>query len=182
VFNPLMGSTSLLREACDKEAGDALKACLIRFMKGVRPEAVAFTQALDEPGFLREFIPGSKLDLGRVHFPWRANFNDTVYFLNGEPPLLDAYGAETLAKLKLSGDGILFPDGYALPERAKTFTGIRYVSDVSVRKCRACAEISVAKVAWDFADNDKYLGAKILSIEPSDAPAGPQPVSSRPAH
>jgi hypothetical protein len=169
VFNPLMGAMGNLRDSCDKAQGiPEIKTCLVKYMNDGKldPAAIAFSEKLEEPGFLREFIPKGAVDLGRVEFPWRANFNQTVYFLNGKPPLFDAYGAETLIKFRGPDDSLLFPDGFQLPERIPTFTGIRYAADVSIRKCRACEELGVAKVAWDFTDKGKFVSAKILSTEP----------------
>ena len=179
VWAPLMDVDAQLHVACKNASGKGLGKCLRDYMKQTEasPEAIAFSETLDQPGYLREFIPKEKIDLGRIDFPFRANTNQTIYFLNGDPPRIDEADDKVLKKVDLSREPLyrenrrawksafLVFDGFTLPERVPTNDGFRFTASVPLRTCHACEDLAVASIAYDFTNAGKFRGAKLLSLE-----------------
>ncbi|HEY7114526.1 MAG TPA: hypothetical protein VIA45_16470 [Thermoanaerobaculia bacterium] len=183
VWSPPTDFLRTMHAACDAHP-ERMSACFLEHMRaaGASAEAVAFAERAGGLQYLRSFREFGRVDAAWAVSPLRANANDIVYFVNGEPPLLDvddpkymdpailarhpAYAAMRRAHPSLTP----FPgDRYhhsAVQRIAAVGGGQRFVVGEDLRDgCHACAILGKARVAFDFDAGGKFRGVQVLSVQ-----------------
>ncbi|HTO77752.1 MAG TPA: hypothetical protein VMQ61_16900 [Thermoanaerobaculia bacterium] len=188
VWNPPSGFLAAMHAACDARP-ERLSECFPERMRaaGASPEAVAFTERAGGLQYLRAFREAGRVDVAWAVNPFRANTNDLVDLVNGDPPILDVddpkyfepamlerhpgYAAMRRAHPKLAP----FPgDRYhrhAVQRMAQVGGGQRFVVGEDLRDgCHACAILGEARVAFDFDAAGKFRGIQVLMVRAMPAP------------
>jgi hypothetical protein len=188
VWNPPAGFLAAMHAACDARP-ERLSECFPARMRaaGASPEAVAFTERAGGLQYLRAFRATGRVDVAWAGNPFRANTNDVVYLVNGDPPILDVddpkylepamlerhpgYAAMRRAHPKLTpfpGDRY---DLHAVERSVQAGGGQRFVVGEDLRDgCHACAILGKARVAFDFEAAGKFRGVQVLTVQPTPAP------------
>jgi hypothetical protein len=188
VWNPPADFLQTMHTACDRNPA-RLAACFQERMRagGASPEALAFTERAGGLEYLRAFGEAGRVDIAWAVDPFRANTNDLVYLVNGDPPMVDVddpkylgppvlqrhpgYAALLRAHPKLAP----FPGDRshrsAVQRMAQIGGGQRFVVDEDLRDgCHACAVLGKARVAFDFDAAGKFRGTQAVLIQAMPAP------------
>ena len=173
-----------LSAQCKGQAVPDVRQCLLSFMEssGAKPQAVAFAQGLEGVGFLRSLEPHDPVAVAFVTYPFRANANEGVLLVNGEPPLVDVSDPARLKPLlqdpRLRGVRVRQPDAgiwASDPGRPRVkklrAKGVRFEFAFPVRVCHACADLAHARVGYDFDGSGRFLGAKLIGVNEAIAGA-----------
>ena len=160
--------------------------CVTAIMQqaGASSDAVAFTRLLGGEGFMDSFRQLGDLGLVTALYPFRANDNDSVYIVNGSPPLINP--DQSAAKIDIRND----PSYPSLVQRYPQLMLWSHVSFQDVRPleggqqfvfsmallngCHACEVAGAASVALEFDGTGRYVGTKLLGLTPSDQAASPR--------
>jgi hypothetical protein len=183
VFAGDQGFVDAVKAACQEFQSDKLQDCFAAGMKKAKATlaAVQFSKQLGEPGFVREFRAAGPVDIAYVWYPYRANEQQSILIVNGEPATVDVdnhklIGAEILkgnarfvALARAHKEVSLWPgDRYSteLPDvEMGVNAGARVVVNYRLREqCHACAVLGDAWVVFSFDPKGKFLGAKLLAI------------------
>jgi hypothetical protein len=187
VWNPPAGFLAAMHAACDARP-ERLSECFLERMRaaGASSEAVAFTERAGGLQYMRAFREAGRVDVAWAVNPFRANTNDLVDLVNGDPPILDVddpkhlepavlerypgYAAMRRAHPKLTS----FPgdrhDRHAVQRVAQVGGGQRFVVGEDLRDgCHACAILGKARVAFDFDAGGKFRGVQVLMVEATPA-------------
>ncbi len=168
---------------CGSLSFPQLGECLVGVMEqeGASPEAVRFTGTMGNEAWLRSFRETGKVDIAYVTYPFRANENQGILLVNGDPPRIDVDGAGIPAEEELKND----PVYQGLVERypaVSIWPGDRFGTETPVSEslagggsrfhvgyvlrngCRACEEIGSALFAFDFDAAGKFLGNRLMMV------------------
>jgi hypothetical protein len=188
VWNPPEGFLAAVHAACDRNP-PRLVECFRGRMRaaGASPEALAFTERAGGLTYLRAFRDGGRVDVAWAVDPFRANTNDIIYLVNGDPAMIDvddpkyltpsalehhpAYAAMRRAHPKV----MPFPGDRhsrsAVARVAKVGGGPRFVVGEELRDgCHACAVLGTARVAFDFDSAGRFRGAQAILVQAMPAP------------
>ena len=151
---------------------------------GAPPDAVRFTRELHKNnaqiGIMGEFKGFGPLGLAWVVYPLRANDNDGVLLLNGDPKFLDPDDMQKLDKAALQHDP-LFLEWKKTAPKLGVWPGYRAGGAAQIRMarvwpgskpgdqsflfsyplidgCRACAGSGFVNYWWDFDAQGKFQG------------------------
>jgi hypothetical protein len=179
--------------ACDKAAPPtAVGECFLGEMAkaGAPTDAVAFTRGLyranGQVGMMGEFKSFGALGLAWVVYPLRANDNDGLLLLNGDPQFLDPDDLQRLDKTALQHDP-LYTQWKKTAPKLDVFGGDRSGGAAQVQftrvwpgekpgsqrflfsyplidGCRACARSGFANYWWNFDAQGKFEGTQLLSV------------------
>jgi hypothetical protein len=157
---------------------------------GAPTDAVAFTRALyranGQLGMMGEFKVFGAVGLAWVVYPLRANDNDGLLVLNGDPQFLDPDDLQKLDRSALQHDPLFLQWKKAAP-KLDVFAGDRSGGAAQVQfarawpgdkpgserflfsyplidGCRACARSGFANYWWDFDAQGKFVGTQLLSV------------------
>lgn len=179
--------------ACDNAPQPpAFAECFINQMAraGASQDAVAFTRKLyqttGQVGIVGEFKTFDLLGLAWVVYPLRANDNDGVLVLNGDPSIIDVDDLQKLDKTALEKDPLFLEwkksapkldvwpgdrsGGAAQIQFARTWPGAKpggqrfLFSYPLIDGCHACTRVGFANYWWDFDAKGKFLGTQLLSV------------------
>jgi hypothetical protein len=179
--------------ACDKSAPPtSVPECFIGEMAkaGAPQDAVKFTRALygstGQVGMMGEFKSFGAIGLAWVVYPLRANENDGLLLLNGDPQFLDPDDVQKLDKTALPSDPLFLQWKKTAPkldvwpgDRAGGAAQIQFArvrpgekpgsqrflfSYPLIDGCHACARSGFANYWWDFDAQGKFLGTQLLSV------------------
>jgi predicted secreted protein len=172
-----------VQEKCGALSIPELGECFSRVMKesGASTEAVAFARRMENEAWMRAFRDTGRVDIAYVTYPFRANENQGLMLVNGDPDLIDVDNFVLPMKGELEKDpvyaGLLkrFPDISFWPgDRYSTELPVAlllsgggqriYVGYVLRNGCHACEEIGSAVFAFDFAANGKFTGNKLMLV------------------
>jgi len=172
-----------VQEKCGSLSVPELGECFSRVMKesGASTEAVAFARRMENEAWMRAFRDTGRVDIAYVTYPFRANENQGLLLVNGDPDLIDVDNFVLPMKGELEKDpvyaGLLkrFPDISFWPgDRYSTELPVAlllsgggqriYVGYVLRNGCHACEEIGSAVFAFDFAANGKFTGNKLMLV------------------
>lgn len=158
--------------SCDTAAS----SCVIKKMKelGASLEALKFSAAIENEGYLAKFQEKGKVDLGTVIYPFRANTNTAYVLLNGQPSIIDTEIAK-VAGLEEDADFKQLKKKYKNLEfwgtnaqfikLNKTKTGANYIFNYLLKDgCRACAAPASAQVVFRFNQQGKFISTQFLKI------------------
>ncbi len=179
---------------CASLSGIQFGNCFANGMQqsGASPQAIAFTRKINNDGFMRDFRQEGKVSVAYVYFPFRANENQGAYLVNGTPALIDIDNQQLLAKTALLKN----PTYQNLSRKYPNITmftgdrggtnfltvekqaggGQRFIVPYSLRnQCHACTLVGTINYAFDFNNNGKFLGTRLVSVIPaaSYAAGGP---------
>ena len=163
---------------------EAYWACLAA--AGVPPGGVLFAQRLNAdprigtPGLPLELTELGPVDLAEVTFPFLANTNDQVLFVNGADFVLQPLAMEPDRPDDPVSAALARAYPQAFPALRVTVTGHRrdggqqrfVVTDVLTDGCRACAVVGAAVFAVTF-DNGVQTGVEALGWVPETLAAQP---------
>ena len=159
-------------------------ACLGRLMRQTKasPTALEINRRLDGDGFMSAFRPMGRVDMATMTFPLRANTNEALFFVNGNPPLVSTELSETAVdittdpayarmrqaypELTLWPTSATFRRLDALPDGGQGFV----LAYPVLNGCHACALAGYALISFDFSPSGICRGPRFLRLE-SAAPA-----------
>jgi hypothetical protein len=178
--------------ACDNAQPTGVPECFIDEMAkaGAPADAVKFTRALyrstGQVAMMGEFKSFGAIGLAWVVYPLRANENDGLLFLNGDPQFLDPDDVQKIDKTALQSDPLFLQWKKTAPkldvwagDRAGGAAQIRFArvrpgekpgsqrflfSYPLIDGCYACARSGFANYWWDFDAQGKFLGTQLLSV------------------
>lgn len=185
VWRPGAGFLTELHQACDSQP--VFIECVTREIgKAAPPEAAAFSRAIDNDGWLNDFLDAGRVDVAYVLYPFRANENYGWLLVNGSPAMVDVDDLSRLSRAELKADrgwsqilakypnAILFPN-----DRSTTTDPVALVfADgsqefvVSYRitdRCRACSLVGFAFFGYGFNSKGKFDGARLIEVVPVQA-------------
>ena len=188
VWSPPANFLASVHAACEGNPA-RMPQCFPERMRaaGASPEAVAFTERAGGLAYLRAFRDAGRVDEAWAVNPFRANTNDIVYLVNGDPALLDvddpkymdpavlAHHPACAAMLRAHPKLTPFPgDRYhhsAVQRMAAVGGGQRFVVGEDLRDgCHACAILGKARVAFDFDAAGTFRGVQVLMVQGMPAP------------
>jgi predicted secreted protein len=183
VWNAAPSFPGRVQEKCGSLSIPKLGECFSRVMKesGASSEAVAFARRMENDAWLRAFRDTGQVDIAYVTYPFRANENQGVLLVNGNPDLIDVDDFVLPMKEELAKDSVYagllkrFPEISFWPgDRYSTELPVAlllsgggqrmYVGYVLRNGCHACEEIGSAVFAFDFAKNGKLMGQKLMMV------------------
>jgi len=184
-----------LRMTIQKKCGEATQPpsfaeCFINQMQagGASPQAVAFTRELykvsgGDVGILYGFHKVGPVDIAWVNYPLRANTNDGLLFVNGQPPILNVEDLKLLDQAAMQQDpqfqntkaqfpnAAVWPgdrDGTTWPNsQPGTNGGVQFtVGYPLINGCHACERVGFAMFNWNFDARGKFLGTTFVGMTP----------------
>jgi hypothetical protein len=188
VWNPPAGFLAAMHAACDARP-ERMSECFLETLRaaGASPEAVAFVERAGGRTYLRDFLDAGRVDVAWAVNPFRANTNDLVDLVNGDPPILDVDDPKYLEPAMLERH-----PGYAAMRRmhpkltpfpgdrhgrdavermAPAGDGQRFVVGEDLRDgCHACAILGKARVAFDFDAAGKFRSVRVVTVQATPAP------------
>jgi hypothetical protein len=179
------------RAACDG-SGRGLGACFLAQMQkaGASPAAVAFARGTGSQGYMTRFRAAGLVDVAYVEYPFRANQNQLVFLVNGEPPLVDVDEISRLRQAGLDANPAymelkraypkvaLFPGDRSNVRLPRSLghgagRGQRFVVVYELRDgCHACAIVGEARIGFAFDAHGRFVGTEVEQVRPR-AGSGP---------
>ena len=193
VWHPASGFVTAVHAACDKGPQPVVSAeCFINQMEkaGAPQDALKFTRELQRSngqiGIMGEYKDFAPIGLAWVVYPLRANDNDGLLVLNGDPEFLDPDDMQKLDKAPLQHDPLVLEwrktapkldvwpgnraGGEAQIQFARVWAGAQpgeqrfLFSYPLIDGCRACARSGFVNYWWNFDANGKFRGTQFLSV------------------
>ena len=193
IWQPAADFLTAAHTACDKAPPPAVFAeCFISQMAkaGAPQDAVKFTRELytrnGQVGIMGAFKVLGPVDLAWVVYPLRANDNNGLLLLNGDPKFLDPDDTQKLDKAALQHDPLFLQWKKTLPQldvwpgdRSAGAAQIRFArvwpganpggqrflfSYPLIDGCRACTRSGFANYWWEFDAKGKFQGARLFSV------------------
>jgi len=201
VWQPSQDFLNKAHTVCDKAANPAsFTECFINQMSasGAPPDAVSFTRMLYQQngglvGIMTAFKSYGPVDAAQVFYPLRANDNYALLLVNGDPKILDVDDLQKLDRTALEQNSLfqavkqkypqtdLWPgdrSGNAPWPRVQPLAGGGtefIVSYPLINGCHACAHVGLARFAWDFDANGKFLRTTYIPTPPPPKLTRPHP-------
>lgn len=191
IWRPAADFRAKVLTACE-HAGSGFGKCFAEQMRaaGASPDALLFTQAVNDNGYLQEFRAAGRVGVALVFYPFRANENDGLLLVNGEPPVIDVDEIQKLptdqmssdttyqAVLKTHGNASLWPGDRASAEDMLVLSfpdgSQQFVAGYRVQQgCHACAVLGQAFYSFNFDATGKYTGAKFSGFTTAFHPNSP---------
>jgi len=158
--------------------------CLIGTLQREHAGAAAdFARRINGDGYMRAFRKVGPVDIAYVSYPFRANENNGILLVNGDPAIIDVDGFKALPKRDLQSDPAYKSLIAKFPE-ATLFMGERFNTDVPAVEtlsgggtsfivpfrlniiCRACERLAIVRFGFDFDAQGKLLKIKYIGLEP----------------
>src|SRR5262245_58225241 len=102
VWNPGQSGIEMIHQQCDK-ASD-FNACFLDALKksGASSSAIDFVNTTGcQMAYLRDFRKVGPVDVAYISFPFRANENNGIYLVNGDPSPIDVDNQQALPQGEL---------------------------------------------------------------------------------
>jgi predicted secreted protein len=183
IWKPGPEFLKILHARCDALAFPQLGKCFASLMKesGASPEALAFTGCMGNEAWLRAFRKKGRVDVAYLTYPFRANENQGVLLVNGDPSLIDVDNLALSTQAELKQDltyGALakrYPDISLWPgDRYGTETPVAetlekghlriYVDYLLRNGCHACEKVGSVVFAFDFNSGGNFLGNRLMMV------------------
>ncbi len=168
---------------CDEGAPGGIDKCFLNVMEilGASPAAIRFSASLDSAAYLYAFQKAGPVDVGWVHYPFRANERYGCVLLNGSPARLNVDDPAFMPLKALGRDvryqGLkeAFPDvsvwpgdrsgpGHVAVEDLDD-GGRRFVVGYKLRNgCHACELVGAADFAFDFDEQGIFLESRPFAV------------------
>ena len=185
VWKPPADFRAKVNDACGS-AGEKFGACFVDQMRssGAPEGALAFTRRTDGQGYATAFLDTGKVDVAYAEYPFRANENELVFLVNGEPPLIDVDDLSRIDMKNLGANPVyvgllktfpslaLFPGdrrpGGREPRALKLRSGgQRFVVVYELHDgCHACKTVGYARIGLDFDVQGKFVGTDVVQVRP----------------
>jgi hypothetical protein len=182
--------TTILKKCGDATQSASFADCFINQMAqgGAPAAAVAFTRELykasgGDVGILNRLHPVGPVDIGWVNYPLRANTNNGLLFLNGQPRILNVEDLKLLDQADMQQDpqfqntkaqfpnaavwpgdrdGTTWPNSQSGPNGGVQFT----VGYPLINGCHSCERVGFAMFNWNFGPHGKFLGTSWIGMTP----------------
>ena len=188
VWKPGPEVIARLRAECSADPAKTGE-CFLRFMQtaGASNEAMAFAKSLADKGYgyLRALRDTGRVDIAYVEYVFRANEMQGVFFVNGDPPMIDVddgqylspqvqqKNADFAAFLRHHRQATVWPADRGntdTPVAVPTTEGQQFNVEYLLRNgCHACAQIGTEVVAFLFDDSGRLRGTKVLRVRAVDS-------------
>jgi predicted secreted protein len=202
VWRPAQGVLDAVRNQCGAGNSAKLESCFLAAMKnqGASNASMAFAQSMSNSGqiYLNFFRKTGNVSIGYITYVFRANENNGVVLLNGDPSPIDVDDPKYLTADMLKQNPVYqqlamqhpnisnWPGdrtNHLYPLMRDTDSGgqqalVRYLLKDG---CHACANIGSARVAFNFDANGKLSGTKLMNVIPGSPPVTENPVEQGPA-
>jgi len=183
VWNPKPAFLAKVHRRCGGLQPPDLGRCLVKVMKqsGASREAVTFTGNMENEAWLRAFRETGMVDIAYLTWPFRANENQGVMLVNGEPSRIDVDEPDPSADSSLKKDPAYEGLETRYPE-ISLWPGDRYGTDLPVAErlagggirfhvvyllrngCHACEEVGSAVFAFEFDAGGRFRGKKLMMV------------------
>ncbi len=175
VWHPPPRFRQTVLAAC-QETGAGFGDCFSAQMKkaGATSQALDFTRLIHTNGYLEALRPVGRVSVAAVAYPFRANENNGLYLLNGQPSALDVDDLDLLPQEEIKNlhpDGTLWPGDRTTPAGALAIAlpdgSQRFVIDYRVQKgCHAWAVLGQAFFSFAFDPSGKFDGVSYSGFTP----------------
>jgi hypothetical protein len=176
--------------ACDKSSGGKFADCFMDQMSknGAGADAVSFTHELykqdhGDVGIMTGFQAVGPIDIAWITYPLRANTNNGLLLVNGQPRIIDMEDLKLLDQkaMQQSSDfqnlKAQFPkvdlwpgdrDGKTWPNsQPGPNGGLQFVASYPMLNgCHACARAGFAMFNWNFDAQGKFTGTTFIGMLP----------------
>jgi predicted secreted protein len=182
VWHPSASFRQSVLSACENRGANFDK-CFAGQMKaaGASPEALAFTHALHDGGYMQAFRQVGQIAVASVMYPFRANENSALLIVNGEPAVVDVDALNTLpadqmkadpgyqAMLKEHSNATLWPGDRTSADNLLALAFAdgsgEIVADYRVQAgCHACAVLGQAFFGFSFDPNANLTATKFTGF------------------
>lgn len=182
--------TTILKKCGDATQPPPFAECFIKQMQqgGAPAAAVAFTRELykangGDVGIMYGFHKVGPVDIAWINYPLRANTNDGLLFVNGQPRILNVEDLKLLDERNMEQDpqyqntkaqfpkaslwpgdrnGAVWPNSQPGPSGGVQFT----VGYPLINGCHACERVGSALFNWNFDSKGKFLGTTFIGMTP----------------
>jgi hypothetical protein len=182
--------TTILKKCGDATQPPSFAECFMTQMQqgGAPPAAVAFTRDLykangGDVGIMYGFHKVGPVDIAWINYPLRANTNDGLLFVNGQPRILNVEDLKLLDQAAMQQDpqfqntkaqfpnasvwpgdrnGKVWPNSQTGPNGGPQFT----VGYPLINGCHACERVGDAMFNWNFDSRGKFLGTTFIGMTP----------------
>jgi len=182
--------TAVLKKCGDATQPPSFAECFITQMQqgGAPPEAVAFAREVykasdGDVGIMYGFHKVGPVDIAWINYPLRANTNDGLLFVNGQPRILNVEDLKLLDQTTMQQDpqfqntkaqfpnttvwpgdrdGTTWPNSQPGPNGGVQFT----VGYPLINGCHACERVGFAMFNWNFGPQGKFLGTTYIGMTP----------------
>jgi predicted secreted protein len=183
-WNPPEGFREKVFTAC-ADADGHFGLCFAEQMRkaGASPQVLRFTKLIDNDGYVASFRSVDKLAIALVNYPFRANENNGLLVLNGNPQPVNIDDFQNLpqndlkldasyaALLKKSPDASLWPGDrsstddllvVSFPDGSQEFVASYRVQ----AGCHACAVLGQADFGFVFDSGGKFQKSALAGFAP----------------
>jgi hypothetical protein len=190
VWQPPQDVFAKATRVCQVGAGPmSFSACYMNQLaaQGEPPAAAEFTRWLFDHfdanvGIMTAFKSYGPVDAAQALFPLRANDNDSLLFLNGDPAVIDVDDLQKLDRTAMENAPVWqqlkqkYPNADLWPGdrsgsdpwpqwQASPDGGSRFVVQYPIiNGCHACARVGQAQFAWEFDRNGKFVRVTYLGL------------------
>lgn len=175
VWNPPENAWQTIQNSCRKPNPELVTKCMTEIMQrgGASSEALAFTKLVGD-GYMTDFHQTGSLSVATAFHPLRANDNDSLYIINGSPPLIDPNRVS--ARLDITKDPLYksliskYPRvtlwGHEEFQRFESNGAEQKLifTFVLLNGCHACEVAGHAWIAFEFDTSGRLLGTKLLNL------------------
>ena len=158
-------------------------ACFVDRMRaaGASAAAVEFAKRTDNQGYMTAFRDTGRVDVANVEYPFRANENQLVFLVNGDPAMIDVDDVSRIDKKNLATNATyarllekypnlaIFPADRR-PGRGPGFTQRKTGGQVFVvvyllqDGCHACETVGEARIGFEFDVEGRFVGTDVLRV------------------
>jgi hypothetical protein len=180
VYKPAPSFLDEVREKCGK-GPDTFDRCYTKMLKkaGANKAVINFNKSVGEPCYIREFERIGPVDAAFAECPFRANENQALFLVNGNPLIVNVDDLSAIKESMLEQDPNYIHLKNKYPDIA-LWTGDRTRVDVEhlkagklriivpyrlVKGCRACENIGIARIAFEFDRAGKFKGRKLMEVQ-----------------
>lgn len=170
---------------CDNR-GSEFSKCFADRMKaaGASAEALAFTHAVQDEGYMQGFLSFGPIAVASVMYPFRANENSALLIINGEPSVIDVDALNKLPTDQMKADPTYQPmlkdhsNATLWPGDRSSMDSLlallfedgsrEVVADYRVQAgCHACAVLGQAFFGFQFDQHGKLTSTKFNGFTPN---------------
>jgi hypothetical protein len=178
--------TAKIASECGPAGIPESQKCLIATLEREHATAAAaFARRINGDGYMWSFRKVGPVDIAYVSYPFRANENNGILLVNGDPALIDVDDFEAFPKKDLENDPVYRKLVHTFPE-ATLFTGDRFSTEIPPVEsqrgggksfivpyrlnniCRACRRLALVRFGFDFDAEGKFLRIRYVGLEPAD--------------
>lgn len=181
VYRPAPALLDDVRDKCGK-GPDTFDECYIKALKkaGANKAVIKFIKLVNEPGYVREFQEIGPVDVVFADFPFRANENQGIYIVNGDPRIINVDDLPAIKESMLEHNRSYTALKKKYPNIAlwigdRSQVSIEHMKEGKLRiavpyrltnGCRACEGLGTVHIGFDFDRAGKFEGRKLIDVSP----------------